>query len=144
MPIVVRPEHRKRQFLVGACGEEPGTEPGKRWEVHRSEHATGIHVLDPLVDVEAPGPHLIERSRLDAVLLLGPARDGVQADVGDLGPVEQPDVATVGQPLDMWTLVPPLGRQSPVEHGRRLDQMVIHADHDQVIGMHGNSFQLAG
>ena len=58
-------------------------EAGERREAHRAEHAAGVHVLDALVDVAAAGPHLVEGGRLDAVLLLGPAGDGVEPDVGD-------------------------------------------------------------
>src|SRR3712207_7064956 len=42
-----------------------------------------VHVLDPLVHVPRPGTDLVEGRRLDAVLLLGASRDGVQPDVGD-------------------------------------------------------------
>ena len=56
------------------------------------EHAARAHVLDPFVHVVAARPHLVERGRVYAVLRLGPARDRVEADVGDGLAVEDPHV----------------------------------------------------
>ena len=69
VPVVVGPDHRQRDVLVLGAGEQLAAELRERREAQRAEHAVGVHVLDPLVDVVAARAQLGERGRLDAVLL---------------------------------------------------------------------------
>jgi hypothetical protein len=107
-------------------------------EAHRPEDAAGVHVLDALVDVPAPGAHLVERRRVDAVLLLGAPGDGVEADVGDDGAVEGPDVVTRLGLDDLRGLIGELRRQPTLEQTGRLDEVVVDAHQDHVVGVHGS------
>src|ERR1700722_9073684 len=138
MPVVVGPHDSECQVLVTTGGEEPGTEAGEGRKIHGAEDSSGVHVLDALMDVEASGTHLVEGSGLDAVFLPRPTRHGVQADVGDGVPVELPDVAAVAEALHPGSLVLKFGRQPAREEAGWLDQMVIHTDHDQIVGVHGD------
>ena len=95
VPVVVGPQHRERQILVIGAGEVLTAELRVRREVHRGQHAVGVHVPDALVDVEAPGTHLAEPGRLDAVLVRGAPGHRVQADVGRLPALEDPGVGAV-------------------------------------------------
>ncbi len=63
VPVVVGPHDRLGQVLVLGAEEQPARERRERREVHRREHAAGAHVLHPLVDVVAAGPHLVEGGR---------------------------------------------------------------------------------
>ncbi len=137
VPVVVGLQHRERQILVGRRREQPAGEPRERREAHRPEHAARVHVLHPLVDVVTTGSHLVERGRLDAVLLLRPPRDRVQPDVRDDGALEGPDIRAVGLTDDARRAITPLRRDGGVEHVRRLDEVVVDAHHDQVVGVDG-------
>ena len=53
VPVVVGPDHGQRHVLVLGAGEELAAELGEGGEAQRAEHAVGVHVLDPLVDVPA-------------------------------------------------------------------------------------------
>ena len=102
---------------------------GKRREAHRAEHAVGVHVLDALVDVVATGPHLVERRRLDAVLLGRAAGDRVEPDVRAAPGPRRPRRRCrrrVCDDLRRQVLV--LRRQAAVEHVGRLDHVVVDAD----------------
>ena len=136
VPVVVGPEHREGEVLVGGVGEEPAGERGEAREVHRAEHAGGAHVLDPLVEVPGADPDLLEGGGLDAELAAGLAGDGVEPDVGDDGVVVDPHVVAVGGAHDLRRLVPVLLRDVGVEQRRRLDHVVVDADEDQVVEVH--------
>ena len=66
--------------LSPRLGERAGVEAGHRREVHRREHAVGVHVAHPLVHVEAAGPQLGVRAGVEAPLLLRPADGGGHAE----------------------------------------------------------------
>ena len=85
---------RATSLSVGA-GEELAAELREGGEAHRAEHAVGVHVPDPLVDVVAAGAHVVEGGGLDAVLLGRAADHRVEPDVGDLVAVVDPDVGAV-------------------------------------------------
>jgi hypothetical protein len=138
VPVVVGLEHGEGEVLVLGRREQPAREPGERREAHRPEDPAGVHVLDPLVDVPAARAHLLEGGRLDAVLLLGPAGHGVEPDVGDHGPVEGPHVGPVGLLDDLRGQVGEPRRQPPLEQVGRLDQVVVDAHQDQVVGVHAS------
>ena len=138
VPVVVGPHHRQGLVLVFPAREELAAELGERGEAHGAEHAVDRHVAHPLVDVETADPHVVERRRLEPVLLGRAADHGIEAHVGDLAAVVVPEVRTVGSPNQLWRLVLVLGRQQAVEHAARFDHMVVHADQDQIFGAHAH------
>ena len=98
VPVVVGAQHRDGELAVaggGLAAEELTDEARHRGEAERAEHAVGVHVADARVDVVAAGPQLRERRRLEAVLLRGSARHGVQPHVRDLRALEHPEVGAV-------------------------------------------------
>jgi hypothetical protein len=132
VPVVVGPDQRVGQVQVVA-EERAGGEGGERGEVHRRQHAAGVHVLDPLVDVVATGPHLVEALRLHAVLRLGATGHGVEGGRLHDHLAERPHVGAL-------VVADQLGR--PVEVPRVevvdeeigwLDEVVVDADEDEVI-----------
>ncbi|WP_234312027.1 hypothetical protein [Streptomyces griseus] len=106
-------------------------------EVQLREDATGVHVGDPLVDVVAAGPDLLQALRLHAVLLLGPARDRVECGVADPGVPELPDVAAILAVDQTRSVLLVTGGQVVREQVRRFDDVVVDADEDHVIAVHG-------
>ena len=62
--------------LSPRLGEGAGVQAGHRREVHRRQHAVGVHVPHPLVHVEAARAQLGVRARVEAPLLVGPADGG--------------------------------------------------------------------
>jgi hypothetical protein len=139
VPVVVGVDERLGEVLVGVGVEQPPAEARHRREAHRAEHARSVHVLDALVDVVAARAHLLEGSRLHAVLLLGTTRHGVQADVRDRVSVEGPHIVAGLGANDLGRLGLPLRRQVLVEHVRRLAEVVVDADEDHVFELHGGS-----
>ena len=136
VPVVVGPDHGQGHVLVLGPGEELAAELGEGGEAQRAEHAVGVHVLDPLVDVVAAGPELVEGGRLEAVLLAGPSGHRVEGDVGEHLALVQPGVGAVVVGDELGGQVHVLGREAPVEEVRRLDDMVVHADHDHLVDFH--------
>ena len=136
VPVVVGLHHGAGLVLVLAPGEELAAELGEGGKAHGAEHAVDRHVTHPLVDVVATDPHVVERGGLDAVLLGRAADDGVQADVGDLVAVVLPDVGPVLAADELGGLVLVLGRQQPVEHPPRLNDVVVDTDQDHVLSAH--------
>src|SRR5581483_1604797 len=136
VPVVVRLHHRQGDVLVLRAGEQLAAELRERREAQRPEHAVGVHVLDPLVDVVAAGPDLGEGRRLEAVLLLGTPGDGVQGHVADRLAVVQPGVGAVVAGDELRGHVGVLGGEAPLEHVRRLDRVVVHAHEDQAVDVH--------
>ena len=136
VPVVVRPHHRGRDLVVLGGSEDAAREPRHRGEAQRTEEATGVHVLDALVDIPTAFAHLVEAGRLDAVLLPRPACDGVQPDVGDLVLVVVPGQRAVLPLLELRGELLVLGGQVPLEHVRGLDDVVVDAHQDQVVLVH--------
>ena len=94
VPVVVRLHERERQVEV-VTQERPSGERRERREVHRRQHAAGIHVLDALVHVVAAGPHLVEALRLHAVLLLRAPGHRVERSRLHHERTEHPDVVAL-------------------------------------------------
>ena len=136
VPVVVGPQHVDGELLVLGAGEELAAELDEGGEAHRPEHAVGVHVPDPLVDVVATLAHLLERGRLDAVLLGGTAHHGVEAHVGDEVALEGPHVGAVVVVDDARGAVLPLGRDAALEHVGGLDDVVVDAHEDEIFGLH--------
>ena len=136
VPVVVGLHHRQRDVLVLGAGEQLAAELRERREAQRAEHAVGVHVLHPLVDVVAAGPHLVERRRLHAVLLRRPAGDRVERDVGDLLALVEPDVGAVVTGDELRRQVDVLGGQAALEEVRRLDHVVVDAHQHHVSDVH--------
>ena len=85
-------------------------------------------------DVPAALADLVERGRLDAVLLGRLAGDGVQPDVGDLVALVEPHVGAVVLVHELRRELLPLVGKVVVEERGRLDDVVVDADQDQVLG----------
>ncbi len=118
VPVVVGPEHGQGHVLVLGAGKELAAELWEGREAHRAEHAVDVHVPHPLVDVPAAFAHVVERGRLDAVLLGRAADHRVEADVGDLVPVVEPDVGAVVLADQLGCEVLVLGGKAPLEEVR--------------------------
>ena len=88
------------------------------------------------MDIEAPGTHLAEPGRLDAVLVRGPPGHRVQPDVGRLLALEDPGVGAVIPRHDLRRAVLALLRDMAVEHVRGLDDMVVNGHEDEVVDVH--------
>jgi len=89
------------------------------------------------VGVVAAGPHLVEALRLHAVLLLRAPGDRVEGGGLHGHGAELPDVVAlvVAHELGRPVLVP---RGEVVDEDvRRLDQVVVDADEDEVLDVHG-------
>ena len=139
VPVVVGLQ--QRQAEVGVLGgEQPAREAGERREADRAEDAAGVHVLDPLVDLVATGPDLVEALRLEAVLLLRPPGHRVERDIGDHHIAELPGVAAVRVVHQPRRIVDVLLLQVVLEHVRRFDDVVIDTDQDHVVLVHGAPF----
>ncbi len=136
VPVVVGLEQGAPEVFVIGAGEQLPGEAGDRAEAHGSEHAIGIHVLDPLVHVEAPGPHLRPRRRLEPVLVRRSAGHRVEADVHHLCAEELPDLGAIRLDHVARGLIPDLRRGPPFEQMRWLHHMVVHAHQDQVVDLH--------
>ena len=104
----------------------------------RREHAARAHVLHALVDVVATRAHLVERGRIDAVLFLRATGDGVQPDVRDRRAVERPHVVAVVGVRHTRCRIGVLLRNPALEHVGRFDDVVVDADEDHVLDLHGH------
>src|SRR3954454_3031717 len=144
VPVVVGLDDREREVLVGGGGEETSREAGERREVQRAEHAARVHVLHALVHVPAPAPHLLVRHGLDAVLLAGPAGDGVEAHVRHGLVVEHPDVVADVGVDDLRCAVAVALRDVGVEERGRLHEVVVDTHEDERVGLHGAMSFLVG
>ena len=86
---------------------------------------------DARVDVPRALAHLVEAHRLAAVLLDRAADEGVEADVGELLAVVDPDLAAVVLLDDVRGAVAELGGHAALEGVGRLDDVVVGRDHQQ-------------
>ena len=117
--------------------KKPAGKARKGREAHRPEYSSGVHVLDPFVDVVAARPDLLKRGRFDAVFLFGTTGNGIETDVGDDRAVEGPDVVAIVGVEEFGRFVPPPLSKVFVEHVRRLTEVVIHTDQNHVVHLHG-------
>ncbi len=140
VPVVVG-LHQRQGELVVLSGEQPAREPRERRETHRAQNAPGVHVLDPFVDLVTTRPDLVQTLRLQPVLLLGPARDRVQRNIGDHDVAELPGIRTIGVVHQPRRLIQIFLLQMIPEHIRRLDDVIINADQDHVFFIHHFSFR---
>ena len=113
---------------------DPGGEGRERGEVHRGQDAAGVHVLDPLVHVVAAGSDLVEALRLEAVLLLGSTGHGVERRGLHDDLAERPDVGALVVADQLGRPVLVLGVEVVDEQVGRLDDVVVDADQDEVVG----------
>ena len=138
VPVVVGLQDRKAEIaVVGRPCEQLAAEVRERREAHRADHTVRVHVADPLVDVEATDADLVERGRLDPVLLNGSADYGVEADVGGVHPAEAPDLGAVVSAEHLRCLVGEPLRQAALEHVGRLHDVIVHAHEHHVLDKHG-------
>ena len=137
VPVVVALEQTAAEVAVGGAAEQLTAEAGHRREAHRAEHAVDVHVADALVDVVRALADLVERGRLEAVLLGRTAGDRVEPDVGDLGALERPHVGVHLVFVDHPRCELEVGlRHVPLEEVGRLDDVVVDADEDEVVHVH--------
>ena len=138
VPVVVALQQTQTEVAVGGAAEQLPAEAGHRREAHRAEHAVDVHVAHALVDVVRALADLVERGGLEAVLLGRTAGDRVEPDVGDGGALELPhvgvhlvDVDHAGRALEVGL------RHVALPHVGRLDDVVVDADEDEVVQVHG-------
>ena len=88
--------------------------------------------------VVAAGPDLVEALRLEAVLLLGPAGHRVEGGRLHDDLAELPDVGALVVADELGRPVLVLGLEVVDEEVGRLDDVVVDADQDEVVGIeHG-------
>ena len=137
-PVVVRLHHDERDVLVLALVEGAGAEAGHGREVQRGEHAVGVHVAHTLVHVEAPRTQLGVGPGVEAPLLTRPADRRRHAEGRRGGrALEVPLVDAVVVADHLGRLVAPLGGHVALEQVRWLDHVVVDADQDHVVHLHG-------
>ncbi len=136
VPVVVGLDHHQVDLAVRALVEHLAGEPGEVGEVQARQLAAGVHVADPLVDVEAARPHLVVAAGVDVVHLARLARHGVQAHVASADVAVVPLLDAVGLDDHPRRAVLVLGGDVGVEHVGRLGDVVVHADQDQIVLVH--------
>ncbi|MDZ7791713.1 MAG: hypothetical protein U5L08_14705 [Xanthomonadales bacterium] len=80
------------------------------------------------VDVPGAPTHLVEAGRLHAVLLDGPAHDGVEPDVGMRHTVDQPRLVPLIVLDHPRSSIAELGRDPTLEHVGRFHDVVVDGD----------------
>src|SRR5207248_6617043 len=78
----------------------------------------------------------VEARGVEAVLLGRATGDGVEPDVLRPLPLEEPVLAAVVVGEHLRGAVPVLRRDVPLEHVRRLDDVVVDTDEDEVFDVH--------
>ena len=137
MPVVVSLSHHPSELSVFLLGKEFASETRHRRKAERTEHPIDVHVVNAGLEVVAALAQLSERSRLHAVLVRGPTGDGVETDVWNLLTFEDPHIRAVALVHEPGRTVLPLGRQMSFPHVRRLTNVIVHADQDHVVHLHG-------
>ena len=129
VPVVEGPQAGQTQILVLRPGvDRPAEARDQRGEAERGPDAGQVHVGHPLVDVEAPGPHLVESSGLHAPLGPGAPDYGVEADVGVPVRLEDPALGAGRILDDAGRLLLQGGGQSAFEQIGWLNEMVVDRD----------------
>ena len=136
MPVVVGLDHHQVDVAVGALVEHLAGEAGEVRKVQTGQLSAGIHVADPLVDVEASRPHLVVARGVDVVHLPGFACDGVQAHVPSANLAVVPLLDAVGLEHHPGGAVLVLCGNVRIEHVGRLGDVVVDADQDQIVLVH--------
>ena len=81
VPVVVRLDHDQVDVAVGPLVEHLAGKAGPVRKVQAGQQSAGVHVADPLVDVEAAGAHLVVARGVDVVHLARLAGHGVEPEV---------------------------------------------------------------
>ncbi len=138
MPVVVRAHELGRELFVfqRGAGEELAAELRERREAHGAEDPVGVHVLDPVVDVVATGPHVVERLRVHRVLLGRTARDRVEPDVRELGAHELPHVDAALLADELRRDVGVLRGEATFEQVGRLHHVIVDTHENHVFEVH--------
>ena len=136
MPVVVGLDHHQVDVAVRTLVEDLAGEAGEVGEVQAGQLAAGVHVADSLIDVEAARAHLVVAGCVDVVHLAGFSCDGVQAHVPPADLAVVPLLDTVGLDDHPGGAVFVFRGDVRVEHVRRLGDMVVHADQDQIVLVH--------
>ena len=136
MPVVVGPEHSEGKFLVLRPGEILPTELGIRREIHRGQNTIGVHVTDPLVNVEASRSHFAEPGGFDAVFVGRASGNRIEPDVRRLLTLKNPCLGAVVLGDHRWRPMTVRRRDVIIEHVRRLYDVVINRNQDQIATVH--------
>ena len=136
VPVVVGLQHDEREVLVVGLLEPAAAEAGQAREAHRREHAVAVHVLDPLVDQVRRRPHLRERARVQAPLLLGPRHGRVEPEDPELLALELPVLLAVRLAYEPRRAVLVLRGHVVLEQVGRLDGVIVDAEDDHVFDVH--------
>jgi len=139
VPVVVRLDHELVEGEVGPLVEDLAREPGPVGEVEAGQLPARRHVAHALVDVVDALAHLLEAGRLHAVFLERAADDGVQAHRRPLLALVFPVVGAGRGLLQLGRGGQRIARQVLVEHVGGFADVVIDADDDQVVHLHGVS-----
>src|ERR1700758_427449 len=143
MPVVISLEGRQSEILVAHLLKSRARKTRKRAEAQGAQDTVRIHILDPGIDIVATRSHLIEAHGLEAVFLLRSARYGIEPQTRRLLALDLPVMGTSGPVLYHRSAVLEPRRDVLREHIRRLDQMIVHADQNQVLQQHLSPFQAA-
>jgi hypothetical protein len=130
MPVVPSLDDGVAELWIRAGRVDRSAESGDLGrEVDRCPDPVDVHVLDPLVDVVATGPDLVEPGRLEGPLRLGATDDGAEAGQLVALAVEQPDLVAglIGHQAGCSRLES--SRHPPFEDVGGLHQVVVDRDH---------------
>ncbi len=137
VPVVVGLQHDEGQVFVLRLLERATAEAGHAGETHGRQHSVPVHVTYPLVDVVGAGTHLGMSGRVESPLLLRPGHHRVEPDHRHLLVLVDPLVLALFVVHDVRGLVHVAGRQVSLEHVRRLNDVIVDADQDHVVRVHG-------
>ncbi len=138
VPVVVGLDHDLVDVGVRPLVQHLARKAGPVGEVQAGELTTGVHVTDALVHVVAAGPHLVVAAGIDVEVLRVLPGNRVEAQVAALQVAVPPllDAPLVGAHLGCELLV--FRRDMVVEHVGRLGDVVIDADQNDVVRVHGS------
>ena len=137
VPIVVGLQHDEGQILVLSLLERATAKAGHAGETHGRQHAVPIHVTHPLVDVVGTGTHLGVSGRVESPLLLRPRNHGIEPHHRHLLVLVDPLVHALVVVHDVGGFVDVAGGNVFPEHVRGLNDVIVDADQNHVIRLHG-------
>src|SRR5882724_9706466 len=136
MPVVVGLDGGEGEFFVLHLLEARTGKTGKGPEADRAQYAVRIHVPDPRIDVVTTGTHLLIGYGLEPIFLPGPARNRIEPEPGRLLTFDLPMMGAVGAMSDNRSAILESRGYVPDEHVLRLDQVIVHADENQIRHLH--------
>jgi hypothetical protein len=135
VPVVPRAHAGEAELVVLALRERDAREPGdERREAQAGPDAGDVHVGDAGVDVPAALAHLVEARRLHAPLVVRPAGDRVQPDVGEEVVLVRPRLLPVLELDQLGGGVDEVRGHAPFEQVGRFDEVVVDRDDGEAAG----------